>query len=267
VRYFEQEEIARRYAAYRPQVQADILREVAAALGWRGKVGAALDVACGTGHSTAPLRAYAERVSGCDLSEAMLGQARAAFPDLTFQLAPAEALPAQDGALDLITVGFAFHWFDQPAFLAEVRRALKPGGYLVLYNMWFPNIMEGNPAYADWHEGVYLARYPSPQRQRTPLAEMLAAEAGLEPGASVALSVPLRFSLAALRHYLTTQSNIAAALERGETLAEVDAWLEAELRPYFSQPVHTFRYLGQAEVVRRAWRIPEQALLRPRECE
>jgi SAM-dependent methyltransferase len=42
----------------------------------------------------------------------------------------AEAIPLPDSSFDAVTVGSAFHWFDAPAALSEIRRVLRPGGGL-----------------------------------------------------------------------------------------------------------------------------------------
>jgi SAM-dependent methyltransferase len=56
-------------------------------------------------------------------------------PDATALLGPAEDIPLPDSSMDVVTVGQAFHWFDQPAALAEMRRVLRPGGIVgLLYN-------------------------------------------------------------------------------------------------------------------------------------
>jgi SAM-dependent methyltransferase len=44
----------------------------------------------------------------------------------------AEAIPLADASVDAVTVGDAFHWFDQRAALAEIRRVLRPGAGLAV---------------------------------------------------------------------------------------------------------------------------------------
>ena len=249
MRHFEQTEITERYTAYRPRVQTQILGQIAAASGWRERFAVAVDVACGTGHSTKPLTQYAERVLGFDISEEMLVQARAAFPNITFQAAPAENLPLEANSVDLLSVSFAFHWFDQPEFLNEVVRVLKPDGYFVFYNMVFPAEMAGNEAFQIWNKEVYRTRYPTPKRHRTPLKELLE-NVDLELESVVTLDIPLTLSALELRNYFTTQSNVATALDKGQTLAKIDDWLDRELATHFTQPKETFAYRGQAAVLR-----------------
>lgn len=44
----------------------------------------------------------------------------------------AEELPFPDGYVDLLTAASAVHWFDQPKFLAEASRVLKPRGCMAV---------------------------------------------------------------------------------------------------------------------------------------
>ena len=98
---------------------------------------ALVDVACGPG-SVARRAAHragpSGRVTGCDLSPAMLGLARAkpsleASAPIDYVECPADALGVADAAYDLATCQQGLQFFpDRPAALAEIRRALRPGG-------------------------------------------------------------------------------------------------------------------------------------------
>lgn len=87
----------------------------------------ALDIACGNGQASRPLRQYFTQVLACDAS---LDQLRASedFGHITLFAASAEAQPLVSASLDLIVVAQALHWFATPEFFAEVTRLLKPGG-------------------------------------------------------------------------------------------------------------------------------------------
>ena len=98
-----------------------------------------LDVACGPGTVTrrAALRVGPSgRVVGCDLSPAMLELARsktAAAPSAPIEYleCPADSLRVADDAFDLVTCQQGLQFFpDRSAALAEIRRALRPGGQL-----------------------------------------------------------------------------------------------------------------------------------------
>ena len=106
MRHFEQTEITRRYAKFRPQVQGEIIDIVAEHLAWSEPFAKAVDYACGTGHSAAPLTAYATEVIGCDVSAEMLEQASRAYPAIIFKQVDNDALPFSDGSVNLLTVGF-----------------------------------------------------------------------------------------------------------------------------------------------------------------
>jgi ubiquinone/menaquinone biosynthesis C-methylase UbiE len=113
---------------YRPP-QDEIIRE----LRRRGSSRVA-DVGCGTGILAARVRTECEPrlVFGFDASEGMLAQARSRSTRVTWARARSEALPVPDGSLDAVVSSHAFHFFDQPAALAEFRRVLAPGGVLVV---------------------------------------------------------------------------------------------------------------------------------------
>jgi SAM-dependent methyltransferase len=96
-----------------------------------------LDVACGPGtvaRRVARRVGPEGRVTACDLSPAMLEVAAAkpaqdgAAP-ITFRQCPADELDVPDGAFDLVLCQQGLQFFpDRLGALAEMRRALKPGG-------------------------------------------------------------------------------------------------------------------------------------------
>jgi SAM-dependent methyltransferase len=93
-----------------------------------------LDVAAGTGILAGQLRRARLEVLALEPVPEMLGHLTRTLPDVPAVRGVAECLPFADGSLGAVTVGEAFHWFDAPAALAEVRRVLRPGGVLVVAN-------------------------------------------------------------------------------------------------------------------------------------
>ena len=114
----------------------DTLRAVTEAIAVRGDE-RVLDVACGTGELEWRLlqRWPGLSLTGCDLSVGMLAQARTKpiTGDVAWVQADATALPFPDASFDIVICANSFHYFRAPQqSLAEMRRALRPGGRLVL---------------------------------------------------------------------------------------------------------------------------------------
>lgn len=97
------------------------------------------DLGCGSGSLAAAWAPVARQVFAVDDSEAMLQAARkrlARFDNVTVRTGPLEALPIDDGVLDIATLMLVLHHVPDPAcVLAETARALKPQGRLVLVDM------------------------------------------------------------------------------------------------------------------------------------
>ena len=98
---------------------------------------AVLDVACSPGDGDPAggrLSGPTGRVTGCDLSPAMLGIAAGLGPvaggaAIEYVEAPADRLPVPDASFDVVSCQQGLQFFaDRPAALAEITRALRPGG-------------------------------------------------------------------------------------------------------------------------------------------
>jgi len=74
--FFFSAETATRYNTYRPVVHG-VIAEWLAGAGLPGPYRRAIDVACGTGHSTLPLQRLAQQVDAIDISPEMVAAARA----------------------------------------------------------------------------------------------------------------------------------------------------------------------------------------------
>ncbi len=117
----------------------------------------ALDVAGGTGDLAAGLaRQVGERgfVVLTDINAAMLARGRDRLIDagLTARIAcvqaDAERLPFPDASFDCITIGFGLrNVTDQAAALESMRRALKPGGQLLVLEFSQPRLPGLKPLY------------------------------------------------------------------------------------------------------------------------
>lgn len=116
------------YAAYRPTYPASLVDRLADLCTGHG---AALDVGCGTGQLSVLLAERFGQVVATDASPQQIEKAQP-HPRVTYRVAPAENSGLPDRSVDLVTAAQAAHWFDLPAFYAEVRRLGRPGAILAL---------------------------------------------------------------------------------------------------------------------------------------
>lgn len=109
--------------------------------------GRVLDVGCGTGML---LRLLADRLprarllAGIDPAPNMVRTAAAGGldPRIRLSIGVAEHLPFGDGVFDLVTGTTSYdHWADQRRGLAECARVLRPGGALVLTDLFSPMLL------------------------------------------------------------------------------------------------------------------------------
>lgn len=116
------------YAQFRPRYP-DTLAHYLAGLAQDHDL--AWECGCGNGQLSGLLAGHFTQVIATDASEAQIARARA-HPGVQFQASPAEESGQPDESVDLIVAAQAAHWFDLPAFYAEVRRVARPGAVLAL---------------------------------------------------------------------------------------------------------------------------------------
>ncbi|MGV8972030.1 MAG: bifunctional demethylmenaquinone methyltransferase/2-methoxy-6-polyprenyl-1,4-benzoquinol methylase UbiE [Rhodoglobus sp.] len=108
--------------------RAATVRAVAPAAGER-----ILDIAAGTGTSSAALQRRGARVVAVDFSPGMVAEGRRKHNNIEFIVADAEALPFGDDEFDAVTISFGLRNISDPKLaLSEMYRVLKPGGRLVI---------------------------------------------------------------------------------------------------------------------------------------
>jgi demethylmenaquinone methyltransferase / 2-methoxy-6-polyprenyl-1,4-benzoquinol methylase len=92
-----------------------------------------LDVAAGTGTSSAALARTGARVVAVDFSPGMIAEGRKRHPGIEFIEADATRLPFGDDEFDAVSISFGLRNVEEPRVaLAEMYRVLKPGGRVVV---------------------------------------------------------------------------------------------------------------------------------------
>jgi SAM-dependent methyltransferase len=98
-------------------------------------LGEVCDLGCGPGHVARYLRDTGTTIFGLDLSPRMIAQARRLNPDISFQEGDMTALDIPDATLAGIVAFYAIVNTPKeslPPVFREMKRALKPGGLLML---------------------------------------------------------------------------------------------------------------------------------------
>ena len=122
---------AREYELGRPGWPAELLDHVAARLGL-GADSEVLDLGAGTGKLTRELVPRFGRVVAVEPDDAMRALLEEIVPGAHALAGTAERIPLDDGEVDAVFSGEAFHWFANDEALAEIVRVLRPGGGLVV---------------------------------------------------------------------------------------------------------------------------------------
>ncbi|WP_238916821.1 class I SAM-dependent methyltransferase [Clostridium sp. YIM B02555] len=94
-----------------------------------------IDLGCGIGADTLYLSEKGYKVVSCDYSEEALKKLEEAIPkSKTIQMDISKTLPFEDVSIGLIIADLSLHYFDDKTtknIVNEIRRVLKPNGYLI----------------------------------------------------------------------------------------------------------------------------------------
>jgi len=154
------------YARYRPAYPAWMLDDVRArTVGARGD--RLVDLGCGTGEVTLPLRPYFTDVLAIDADPEMVrvAERKAAAAGATgvdWRVGRAEDLAWQEPC-DLVTAGSSFHWMDRELMSGRIFDALVSGGALALLGGG-PAVWSGR---SEWHDvaAAVLTDWLGPRRR------------------------------------------------------------------------------------------------------
>jgi demethylmenaquinone methyltransferase / 2-methoxy-6-polyprenyl-1,4-benzoquinol methylase len=125
-----------------------------------------VDVACGTGDMMGYWKRIADEnkihideIIGIDPSEGMVGVGREKFPQMSFYIAPATALPRENSSADIISISYGIrNVMERQAAFLEFNRVLKTGGLVVILEF----MKNENPSplgkVRDWYMNNVLPR-------------------------------------------------------------------------------------------------------------
>jgi SAM-dependent methyltransferase len=218
------------YAAFRPGYPPELAA-------WLASIApgtdCALDVGCGSGQLALLLAQHFPHVLATDPSWQQISSAMP-HPNIDYRVAPAEASGLPCGSIDLLTAAQAAHWFHLPAFFAESRRLLKPGGAVVLIS--YAGMEHRGPIepIVDDFRLETLKDYWPPERAMVENGYRGIA-LPFTPIATPDFAIELSWPLAALIGYIDTWSAVRA-MERRIGRGPLDAFV-AELTAAWGDPM------------------------------
>lgn len=223
-------DVADAYERGRPEYPPAVVGAIVAELGIPA-AGSVLDLAAGTGKLTRALLHAGLEVVAVEPQASLRELLAASIGAERVREGLAEAIPLADGSVAAVTVGDAFHWFDQSRALAEITRVLGPGGGLAVLNT-LPD-WSG----ASWaHEvGTLMAglRPEHPHFDGPPWQEAVRGAGGWSEPREIRITASQAADAGRFIDYIASLSWVAALPERQRTatLAQVGTIVDAGETP------------------------------------
>jgi SAM-dependent methyltransferase len=153
---------AAEYARFRPTYPPELyayLAEKAPAqrLAW--------DCGTGSGQAALGLADHFWQVAASDATPEQIAHAYP-HPRIHYFIARVEQVGLPDHSVDLIAAAQAIHWFDLPAFYAQARRVLKPGGVVAAWCYYLPQVSPAVDELMAYYFNTIVGPYWSPLVQR-----------------------------------------------------------------------------------------------------
>ena len=142
---------AREYELGRPLWPPELIDRVVAELELSPDA-TVLDLGAGTGKLTRDLVPRFGRVIAVEPDGAMRAVLEEIVPGAEARAGSAEAIPAEDGAVDAVFTAEAFHWFASDRTVAEIVRVLRPGGGFAIF--WNVDFGDPEPSMGEAVEAV-----------------------------------------------------------------------------------------------------------------
>jgi SAM-dependent methyltransferase len=186
-----------------------------------------LDVGSGTGALARAFVTLGADVQALDPSPALLAEARRLEPRLACVVGRAESLPVADASFNLVSASSCWHWLRRDEAAREAKRALAPGGRLLIAHLDLHRLPDSVVALT-FQTVRAFEKGPPPAHQPTFLFPNWLddlSEAGFRDFDSFAFSTPLRYTHDGWIGRMNANIRVGPAMD-----ADTIAGWEAELR-------------------------------------
>lgn len=231
---FDSKRIAEGYLK-RPWLHRYVMERIKNDCGVSTKFKNGLDVGCGAGLSTKALKLLCDRVTGTDISEAMIQICKDTYLNACydFYAAAAEETRIPEELYDIVTAAGVINWVDKDKFLRNMRKIMADGGLLVIYDFGISDQMIGNTRYADWYNNEYLVNFPKPPRKES-IWKQDDLITGFVLEKQVTYQMQYEFNMEEFVEFMLIQSNVNVQIEGGDKdTCKVRAWMNETLAPIF----------------------------------